>query len=155
MSSSAPITAFGTTTSTRRQDIRRWCPTWCLTDRTQDLPPLPAHQRSDSGEIRIFLSARRSTRIGRRVRADPVWQGPHEHRAKLYGKSSATSAAWNAQDCDSPVRCPLAHEELRLEKFGRDRDGTWVDEIPNGNDHLIDTVRYTVRANVLRGEYEA
>ncbi|SET02690.1 hypothetical protein SAMN05216348_105188 [Olsenella sp. KH3B4] len=54
-----------------------------------------------------------------------------------------------------PVRCPLTYEELRLEEFGRDRGGTWVDEIPNGNDHLIDTVRYTVRDDVLRGECEA
>lgn len=54
-----------------------------------------------------------------------------------------------------PVRCPLTYEEFRLEEFGRDRGGTWVDEIPNGNDHLIDTVRYTVRDDVLRGTCEA
>ena len=43
-----------------------------------------------------------------------------------------------------PVRCPLAYEELRLKEFERDRDGTWVDEIPDGNDHSIDAVRYAM-----------
>jgi phage terminase large subunit len=41
-----------------------------------------------------------------------------------------------------PVRCPLAYEEFRLKEFERDRDGTWVDEMPDGNDHSIDAVRY-------------
>lgn len=49
------------------------------------------------------------------------------------------------------VRCPLAYEEFRLKEFERDRDGTWVDEIPDGNDHSIDAVRYTVMDDVLRG----
>lgn len=50
-----------------------------------------------------------------------------------------------------PVRYPLAYEEFRLKEFERDRDGTWVDEIPGGNDHSIDAVRYTVMDDVLRG----
>lgn len=50
-----------------------------------------------------------------------------------------------------PVRCPLAYEEFRLKEFERDRDGTWVDEIPDGNDHSIDVVRYAVMDDVLRG----
>lgn len=50
-----------------------------------------------------------------------------------------------------PVRCPLAYEEFRLKEFERDRDGTWVDEIPDGNDHSIDAVRYAVMDDVLRG----
>lgn len=50
-----------------------------------------------------------------------------------------------------PVRCPLAYEEFRLKEFERDRDGTWVDEIPDGNDHSIDAVRYAVMGDVLRG----
>ncbi len=36
-------------------------------------------------------------------------------------------------------------------KFERDRDGTRVDEIPDGNDHGIDAVRYAVMDDVLRG----
>lgn len=35
-----------------------------------------------------------------------------------------------------PVRCPLAYEKFRLKEFERDRDGTWLDEIPDGNDPL-------------------
>lgn len=50
-----------------------------------------------------------------------------------------------------PVRHPLAYEELRLKEFERDRGGTWVDEIPNGNDHSIDAVNYALVDNVLRG----
>lgn len=50
-----------------------------------------------------------------------------------------------------PVRCPLAYEEFRLKEFERDRDGTWIDEIPDGNDHSIDAVRYAMMDDVLRG----
>lgn len=50
-----------------------------------------------------------------------------------------------------PVRCPLAYEEFRLKEFERDRDGSWVDGIPDGNDHSIDAVRYAVMDDVLRG----
>lgn len=84
---------------------------------------------------------------------DPLFVRQDLHDSLVDGR--AATQAGTAQDCDSPVRCPLAHEELRLEEFGRDRGGTWVDEIPNGNDHLIDTVRYTVRDDVLRGACEA
>ena len=50
-----------------------------------------------------------------------------------------------------PVRCPLAYEEFRLKEFERDRDGTWADDIPDGNDHSIDAVRYAMMEDVLRG----
>jgi phage terminase large subunit len=50
-----------------------------------------------------------------------------------------------------PVRCPLAYEELRLKEFEGDRDGTWVDEIPDGSDHSIDAVCYAMMDDVLRG----
>jgi PBSX family phage terminase large subunit len=49
------------------------------------------------------------------------------------------------------VRCPLGYEEFRLKEYDRDRDGTWLDEIPDGNDHSIDAVRYAVMDDVLRG----
>lgn len=50
-----------------------------------------------------------------------------------------------------PVRCPLASEKFRLKEFERDRDGTWVNEIPDGNDHSNDAVRYTMMDDILRG----
>lgn len=53
--------------------------------------------------------------------------------------------------CIDPVRAPLAYEEFRLKEYMRERDGTWVDEIPDGNDHSIDAVRYAMMGDVLRG----
>ena len=50
-----------------------------------------------------------------------------------------------------PERAPLAYEEFRLKEYGRDRDGTWLDDIPDGNDHSIDAVRYAMMDDVLRG----
>lgn len=50
-----------------------------------------------------------------------------------------------------PARCPLAFEEFSLKEFERDRDGRWIDEIPDGNDHSIDAVRYAMMEDVLRG----
>ena len=50
-----------------------------------------------------------------------------------------------------PVRCPLTLEEFRLKEYARDRDGTWIDDIPDGNDHSIDAVRYAMMDDALRG----
>lgn len=50
-----------------------------------------------------------------------------------------------------PERAPLAYEEFRLKEYDRDRDGTWLDDIPDGNDHSIDAVRYAMMDDVLRG----
>lgn len=49
-----------------------------------------------------------------------------------------------------PVRCPNAFEEFRLKEFERNKAGEWVDEIPDGNDHSIDAVRYMMMSDVLR-----
>ena len=48
-------------------------------------------------------------------------------------------------------RCPLTFAEFTLKEYMRDRDGTWIDEIPDGNDHSIDAVRYAMMEDVLRG----
>lgn len=50
-----------------------------------------------------------------------------------------------------PVRCPLTLEEFSTKEYLRDRDGGWIDEIPDGHDHSIDAVRYAVMEEVLRG----
>ena len=50
-----------------------------------------------------------------------------------------------------PARCPLTFAEFTLKEYLRDRDGSWVDEIPDGNDHSIDAVRYAMMDDVLRG----
>ena len=50
-----------------------------------------------------------------------------------------------------PVRCPKTYEEFTLKEYLRNSDGTWEDEIPDGQDHSIDAVRYAVMDDVLRG----
>lgn len=49
------------------------------------------------------------------------------------------------------ARCPLTFEEFASKEYERDKDGRWVDEIPDGNDHSIDAVRYAVMDDVIRG----
>ena len=49
------------------------------------------------------------------------------------------------------TRCPLTFAEFTLKEFERDRDGNWIDEIPDGNDHSIDAVRYACMDDALRG----
>ena len=48
-------------------------------------------------------------------------------------------------------RCPLTYAEFTCKEYLRDRDGTWIDDIPDGNDHSIDAVRYAMMDDVLRG----
>ena len=50
-----------------------------------------------------------------------------------------------------PQRCPLTFAEFTLTEFQWDRDGNWIDEIPDGNDHSIDAARYAMMDDVLRG----
>lgn len=50
-----------------------------------------------------------------------------------------------------PARCPRTFEEFTCKEFLRDRDGRWIDEIPDGDDHSIDAVRYAMMDDVLRG----
>ena len=50
-----------------------------------------------------------------------------------------------------PRRCPHAYEEFMLKEYGKDKDGEWIDEIPDGQDHSIDAVRYAMMNEVLRG----
>lgn len=48
-------------------------------------------------------------------------------------------------------RCPLTFAEFTLKKCMRDKNGAWIDEIPDGNDHSIDAVRYAMMEDVPRG----
>ncbi len=50
-----------------------------------------------------------------------------------------------------PKRCPLTFAEFTLKEYMRDKNGAWIDEIPDGNDHSIDAVRYAMMEDVLRG----
>ncbi|MDO4429268.1 MAG: hypothetical protein Q4B91_07225 [Atopobiaceae bacterium] len=40
---------------------------------------------------------------------------------------------------------------LRKLGFEKDKEGNWIDEIPDGNDHSIDAARYAMMDDVLRG----
>ncbi|VEG98849.1 Uncharacterised protein [Slackia heliotrinireducens] len=53
--------------------------------------------------------------------------------------------------CQIKTPPPETYEEFTLKEYLRESDGTWVDEIPDGNDHSIDAVRYAVMDDVLRG----
>jgi len=46
---------------------------------------------------------------------------------------------------------PLTFEEFTMKEYERDRDGSWLDIIPDGQDHSIDTIRYAMMDDVLRG----
>ena len=50
-----------------------------------------------------------------------------------------------------PVRRPLADEEFRRKDGRRHRNGTWMDEIPDGNHRSTDAVRHAMMDDVLRG----
>ena len=50
-------------------------------------------------------------------------------------------------------RCPHAFEEFSLCEYMKDRDGNWLDEFPDGNDHAIDAVRYAMMNDVRKGAY--
>lgn len=50
-----------------------------------------------------------------------------------------------------PERCPLTFAEFALCEYERDKDGNWVDDYPDGNDHSIDAVRYAMMREVQRG----
>ena len=50
-----------------------------------------------------------------------------------------------------PDRCPLTFEEFTLKEYEQDREGRWIDEVPDGCDHSIDAVRYAMMDHILRG----
>ena len=50
----------------------------------------------------------------------------------------------------TPWLLPFGHPE-RKEEEEWDKDGTWIDDIPDGNEHSIDAVRYAMMDDVLRG----
>ena len=52
-----------------------------------------------------------------------------------------------------PKRCPLTYEEFALCEYAKDRDGNWLDDFNDGNDHSIDAVRYAVMQDVRKGSY--
>ena len=54
----------------------------------------------------------------------------------------------DARFSDSRIR---NFAEFTLKEFEGDKEGNWIDEIPDGNDHSIDAVRYAMLDDCLRG----
>ena len=50
-----------------------------------------------------------------------------------------------------PARCPLTFKEFTLCEFAKDRDGNWIEDFNDGNDHSIDAVRYATMRESARG----
>ena len=70
------------------------------------------------------------------------------------GNMRRLSHGWLAgsrEICIDPVPAPLAYGGLRLRGYLRDKDGTWLDETPDGNDYSNDVVRHAVMDDVLCG----
>lgn len=85
-----------------------------------------------------------------------VWRREAGLRVRSARKSNMRrlSYEWLAElreICIDPVWAPLAYAEFRLKEYERDRDETWIDEIPDGNSHSIDAVRYAMLGDILRG----
>ena len=79
--------------------------------------------------------------------------GIRAHPARK-GRMRKLSSEWLAglrEIVIDPVRCPLTFEEFVLKEYERDKDGCWIDEVPDGMDHSIDAVRYAMMDDVLRG----
>lgn len=56
-----------------------------------------------------------------------------------------------ADEAVTPKADGLSNSDVICALGMRDRDSTWLDEIPDGNDHGIDAVRYAMMGDVLRG----
>lgn len=56
-----------------------------------------------------------------------------------------------ARSASTPFPRLLRMGGLRLRGYLRDKDGTWLDETPDGNDYSNDVVRHAVMDDVLCG----
>ena len=49
-----------------------------------------------------------------------------------------------------PKHCPLTYRELKLCEYAKDREGRWIDDYDDGNDHSIDAIRYAMMRDIRR-----
>lgn len=49
-----------------------------------------------------------------------------------------------------PARCPNLAREVRAMEYSRSRDGTYLNDVPDGDDHWVDALRYSVMPIVKR-----
>ena len=98
----------------------------------------------------------RGSRLGRNKVQTNVWRrelGFRVHAARK-ARMRRLPYEWLAglrEIVIDPERCPLTFSEFTLKEFEKDKEGNWIDEIPDGNDHSIDAVRYAMMDDVLRG----
>ena len=81
---------------------------------------------------------------------------------RLYGLNARPAKKGNMRDLSyqwlsglreiviDPNRCSEALKEFRLKEFAKDKNDQWINEIPDGNDHAIDAVRYAMMNDVIR-----
>ena len=75
-------------------------------------------------------------------------------RPALKGRMRKLSYEWLANLREIVIdseRCSLTFAEFVNKEYLRDRDGNWLDEIPDGQDQSIDAIRYAMMDDVLRG----
>lgn len=73
-------------------------------------------------------------------------QREHGVNAKASGKGGMRDASYrflqSVEWVIDPVRCPRLAKEVREKQYDQSPDGEWLNSIPDGNDHGIDSVRY-------------
>lgn len=90
--------------------------------------------------------------------ADASGEEPYFHDEMVWCDNTPdgqVSMSVYRRECGLRAR-PLRKSNMRRVSYDwlaglRDKDGRWIDEIPDGNDHSIDAVRYAVMEDVLRG----
>ena len=93
---------------------------------------------ANPGDIRVYAEAG--------IRAFNAEKGNMRHASYLF--LAGLREIWI-----DPQRCPLTWREFSLCEYAKDRDGNYIDDFPDGNDHSIDAVRYAMMQEVRRGTY--
>ena len=114
--------------------LRRWA-------RRGRVPPRRAHLvRRHAGRQAV------DGRVAARGRAARAAGEEEQHAAALLRVAGGA-----ARDLHRPGAGAARLRGVPLERVRPRPDGTWLDEIPDGNDHSIDAVRYAMMDDVLRG----
>uniref|UniRef100_UPI00263AC3FE PBSX family phage terminase large subunit n=1 Tax=Corynebacterium stationis TaxID=1705 RepID=UPI00263AC3FE len=68
--------------------------------------------------------------------------------ARVAGKANMRMASYRfLQSCEwiiDPARCPNLAREVKAMQYEQNADGEWLNSIPDGNDHWVDSVRYAM-----------
>ena len=100
----------------------------------------------------LFLSLLAATTVSAQLSGTYTISGDASQNSDFVSFSEAASAL--AAGVSGQVVfevAPGTYEEFVTKEYERDRDGTWLDIIPDGFDHSIDAVRYALMDDILRG----